>query len=165
MNRTLHVRSDSGNGFIPDRKRRIQAVLSKTTEYALRAVATIARAGGKEPVLARDIAVEGEIPTKYLSKILRDLVRAGVLDSTRGIGGGFRLRRPAETLKLIDVVAPFEDVLAARRCPFGNDECSGDDPCTMHEQWRPVAEAFRTLMEKTTVADIIRKEEPVGNPT
>ena len=139
-------------------------MLSKTTEYALRAVAMIARAGGKEPVLAKDIAIEGDIPTKYLSKVLRDLVRAGVLYSSRGIGGGFRLRRRAETLKLIDVVRPFEDVLAARRCPFGKAKCSDEDPCTMHEQWRPVAEAFRTLMERTTVADIIQQEEPVANP-
>ena len=139
-------------------------MLSKTTEYALRAVATIARAGGRKPVLARDIAIDGDIPTKYLSKILRDLVRAGGLHSSRGIGGGFRLRRRAETLKLSEVVDPFEDVLAARRCPFGKNKCSDEDPCTMHEKWRPVAEAFRILMEQTTVADIIQFHEPVADP-
>jgi Rrf2 family protein len=135
-------------------------MLSKTAEYALQAVAAIARAEGKESVLAKDIADRGNIPTKYLSKVLRDLVRAGILHSTRGIGGGFRLRRRPETLKLAEVLRPFEDVQAARRCPMGKAKCLDDDPCTMHEQWRPVAEAFRTLMEQTTIADIIREQVP-----
>src|SRR5262245_2515009 len=113
-------------------------MLSKTTEYALRAVTVIARADGEAPVLAKDIAGEVHIPEKYLSKVLRDLVRTGILSSTRGIGGGFKLRRDPAAIKLIEVIRPFEDVLAARRCPFGNARCSDDRPCAIHEQWKPV---------------------------
>jgi Rrf2 family protein len=113
------------------------------------------------PVLAREIATLGKIPGKYLSKVMRDLVHAGVFSSTRGIGGGFRLRRRAETIKLADVIRPFDDVLAARRCPFGNSKCSDDSPCSMHEQWKPVSEAVRNLLEKTTVADIVKKDAPI----
>jgi Rrf2 family protein len=136
-------------------------MLSKTAEYALRAVATVARVKEDRPVLAREIATLGKIPGKYLSKVMRDLVHAGVFTSTRGIGGGFRLRRKAETIKLADVIRPFDDVLAARRCPFGNTKCSDDNPCSMHDQWKPVSDAVRYLLEKTTVADIIRKDVPI----
>jgi Rrf2 family iron-sulfur cluster assembly transcriptional regulator len=90
---------------------------------------------------------------------MRDLVHAGVLSSTRGIGGGFRLKRKPETIKLVDVIRPFDDVQASRRCPFGNARCSDENPCSMHDQWRPVAEAYRVLLEQTTIADIIRKEK------
>ena len=131
-------------------------MFSKTAEYALRAVAAIARVDDDRPVLAKEIANEGQIPSKYLSKVLRDLVKAGILSSSRGIGGGFRLRRRAETLKLLDVVRPFDDIVASKRCPFGNARCSDDRPCTMHEQWKPVKQAFETLLEDTTVSEIIR---------
>lgn len=131
-------------------------MLSKTAEYALRAVATIARVKEDRPVLAKEIAGHADIPNKYLSKVMRDLVHAGVLTSTRGIGGGFRLRRRAESIKLADIVRPFDDIVASRRCPFGNARCSDENPCSMHEQWRPVSEAFRNLLERTTVADIIK---------
>jgi Rrf2 family protein len=136
-------------------------VFSKTAEYALRAVAVIARVQNERPVLAKEIAGQAGIPKKYLSKVLGDLVHSGVLSSTRGIGGGFRLRRRAETLRLIEVIRPFEDVLAPRRCPFGNARCSDDAPCSMHAQWKPVTQAFRHFLEKTTVADIVR---PLGPP-
>jgi Rrf2 family protein len=131
-------------------------VFNKTSEYALRAVAAIAQGSGDRPVLAKDIAKGGDIPAKYLSKVLGDLVRAGVLSSTRGIGGGFRLRQPPENVPLIEVVRPFEDVLASRRCPFGNPRCSDASPCPIHEQWKPVSEAYRSFLEQTTVADILR---------
>lgn len=133
-------------------------MFSKTGEYALRAVAAIARVREDRPVLAKEISKEGDIPSKYLSKVLRDLVRAGILSSSRGIGGGFRLRRKPETLRLIEVIRPFEDVLASRRCPFGNARCSDERPCSMHEQWKPVKEAFEHLLERTTVSEIIHNQ-------
>jgi Rrf2 family protein len=104
--------------------------------------------------LAKEISKNGHIPSKYLSKVLRDLVHAGVLTSTRGIGGGFRLRRKPDKLKLLDVVRPFDDVPSRSRCPLGHNRCADDTPCPMHQQWKPVKESFRTLLETTTVADI-----------
>jgi DNA-binding IscR family transcriptional regulator len=57
------------------------------------------------------------------------------------------------------VIRPFEDILATRRCPFGNPRCSDERPCSMHERWKPVKEAFRELLENTTVADIIQESD------
>ena len=67
-------------------------MLSQTCEYALRAITYIAQNEVDGSVLAREIASATSVPLKYLQKILRDLVRAGMLTSVRGIGGGFRLR-------------------------------------------------------------------------
>lgn len=138
-------------------------MLSKTAEYALRAVVAIARADEERPVLAREISSKGHIPNKYLSKVLRDLVHAGVLSSTRGIGGGFRLRRRANKLKLIDVIKPFDDVPARSRCPLGHPKCTDEAPCAMHDQWRPVKEAFRSLLEDTTIAQLVDKQRELDS--
>lgn len=136
-------------------------MFSKTAEYALRAVVAIARVEEDRPVLAKEISSNGHIPAKYLSKVLRDLVHAGVLSSTRGIGGGFRLRRRVNKLKLIDVIRPFDDVPARSRCPLGHPKCSDDTPCAMHHQWRPVKDAFRALLEETTIAEVVAKDHEI----
>lgn len=130
-------------------------MFSRTAEYALRAVVAIASGEDDRPVLAEQIARKSGIPRRYLSKILRDLVHAGILTSARGIGGGFRLRRRPDRLKIIEVIRPFEDMLAARRCPFGNPRCSDDKPCSIHHRWKPVKQAFEQLIEETTIADVI----------
>lgn len=137
-------------------------MLSKTAEYALRAVVAIATVQEDRPVLAREISAKGHIPNKYLSKVLRDLVHAGVLSSTRGIGGGFRLRKRAAKLKLMDVVKPFDDIPARSRCPLGHPKCSDEAPCAMHDQWRPVKDAFRTLLDDTTIAQLVEKDHELN---
>lgn len=138
-------------------------MLSKTAEYALRAVVAIARVDEDRPVLAREISSKGHIPNKYLSKVLRDLVHAGVLSSTRGIGGGFRLRRRASKIKLVDIVKPFDDIPARSRCPLGHPKCSDETPCAIHHRWRPVKEAFRSMLEGTSVAQIVESEQSLDD--
>lgn len=129
-------------------------MLSKTAQYALRALTHIANHPGDQPVLARDIASQTGVPLQYLSQILREAVRTGLLESTRGIGGGFRLARPASKIRLIDILGPFDDVIGCSQCPFGQPRCSDHHPCGFHEFWKPVAAAYRQLLENTTLAEL-----------
>jgi Rrf2 family protein len=78
-------------------------MLSTTTQYALRALSHLARQSG-DAVLGRDLAESVEIPANYLSKVLVTLRNAGLVVTTRGSGGGYRLRKPAHEIHLIDVV-------------------------------------------------------------
>ncbi|QDV89512.1 HTH-type transcriptional regulator IscR [Phycisphaerae bacterium RAS2] len=129
-------------------------MLSMTAQYALRAFVFIAKHGAEHPVLAKDIAARTGVPLHYLSRILRDAVRAGLLDSARGVGGGFRLTRPAHRIKLMDVLSAFDDVLDRSRCPFGQPRCNDQMPCGFHEFWKPISVAYRTMLEKTTLGEI-----------
>ena len=92
-------------------------MLSITSQYALRALSHIARQSG-ETVLGRDLAHSVEIPANYLSKVLLTLRNAGLVDTTRGSGGGYRLRRSAADIRLIDVVELFEDVSRSKPSCF-----------------------------------------------
>lgn len=129
-------------------------MLSKTAQYALRAMVYIARQKPGHSVLSREIAARTKVPAQYLSRILLTAVRDGLLESTRGIGGGFRLARSGARIRLIDVLAPFDDVLAKSRCPFGQSRCSDDRPCGFHEHWKPIATAYRSMLENTTLDDV-----------
>ena len=132
-------------------------MLSMTAQYALRAFVFIAAHGDENPVLAKEIAAHTGVPLHYLSRILRDAVRAGLLDSARGVGGGFRLLKPADRIKLVDVLSPFDDVLDRSRCPFGQPRCNDQNPCGFHEYWKPISTAYRNMLEETTLAEIDEK--------
>lgn len=137
-------------------------MISQTAQYALRAMVAIASEEG--PVLARQIAKSTSIPKPYLSTVLRLAVRAGILQSSRGRGGGFVLARPAGRLTLFDIVAAFDDVGQGPRCPFGMPQCTDAQACPMHEVWKPVSQGFRNMLMKTPLSDLIvtRKGSPRG---
>lgn len=129
-------------------------MFSQTGEYALRAAGYVAQHGGDGPVLAKNISEHMQVPLKYLQKVLRVLVRSKVLTSTRGIGGGFRLVKPASKVSVADVIDAFEDIPALMKCPFGRTQCGGKKPCPLHTRWEKVAGACSDFLENTTLADI-----------
>ncbi|RJP32915.1 MAG: Rrf2 family transcriptional regulator [Phycisphaerales bacterium] len=132
-------------------------VLSLTSEYAMRAVVYLARCPDEGPLPGRRIAAALNIPPKYLSTLLRELVRCGVLEASPGKSGGFQLARPAEEVRLHEVVAPFEAVAVARKpCPFGNATCSDEHPCDGHRRWKRVTDELRRFLDETTVQDLAR---------
>ncbi len=149
-------------------------MLSQTTEYALRALVHLAGAGVATPPEARssdppsdavpsvtlqaeEIAEALDVPRNYLSKILHTLSREGILNSTRGPRGGFRLAAPAAELPLSRIVQVFEPHLLAdeQRCLLGQSVCSDDDPCPAHDHWKGVSRAVRAFFSATTLEDLV----------
>lgn len=130
-------------------------VLSQTAEYALRTVLHLA-ARPQESGLARvgELASTLGIPQNYLSKTLHLLAREGILTSTRGKHGGFRLARPADRITLLEVVGPFDRMEQRRQCLLGRPTCSDVTPCAAHERWRDTAEKVSSFFRETTVADL-----------
>ena len=128
--------------------------LSQTAEYALRAAAWLAinSPGGSVP--ARDLSEGSGIPPHYLSKILRRLVLAGLLESQKGHGGGFVLARPPSEIRFQDVLAAVDAYPAPDRCAFGWGACNPDDPCPLHESWSRLSGSFRDWAASTSLADV-----------
>ncbi len=131
-------------------------MLSLTSHYALRAMVHLAKHSEEWPITGAVIAEEAGIPAKYLSKILGDLVRAGILESTRGKSGGFRMTLSPKKTMLVDVLAPFEQ-LDRRRCPFENLACDSEDTCLAHDRWMKVVDARSRFLEHTSVYDVALK--------
>ena len=129
-------------------------MLSKTSEYAICAMVHIAQQGPEEPVLVKDIAAQTGVPANYASKILRDLARRGVLTSSRGVGGGFRLAMPAAKIIIRDIVSPFENALRQEHCPFGLEVCTEETPCRGHDYYKHVKRAYDKFLDFTTLYDV-----------
>ena len=129
--------------------------LSSSATHALRAAAWLAAHDDGQAVLGRDLARALDIPTGYLSKVLGTLARSGVLSAARGAKGGYRLARPARRIRLLEVVAPFEGKRVRVACLLRpGQSCRDSGACTAHESWGRVNEAYRSFLERTTVADL-----------
>jgi len=135
-------------------------MFSQTAIYALRAIVYIAQQEHERPVGAKEIADVGEIPPNYLSKILRELVRDGLLDSARGVGGGFRMANPPDQIFVRDIIQPFEDLSRRGRCLWGYPDCTRRNPCPFDAKWRPLVEALDDFIENTIFADIVPESYP-----
>jgi len=93
-------------------------MLPKTAEYALRAVACLA--GEPDELLAADpISERTKVPRRYLHKVLQDLVRAGIVHSQPGPGGGYTLSLPADDLSILTIVNAVSPLERIRQCPLG----------------------------------------------
>ncbi len=129
-------------------------MLSTTSQYALRALVRLAREPEGASVLGRDLARDCEIPANYLSKVLLQLKNASVVSTARGSGGGYKLERRAEHIRLLDVVDIFDPRRTRQACLLGQGECSDQDACTAHHGWKHVRKAYLDFLESNSLADI-----------
>src|SRR5262245_27093255 len=134
-------------------------VLSKTGLHAVRAMVALARL--PEGAYAGAVRVAREIgaPPNYLGKLLKALAEEGLVESQKGLGGGFRLRRDPKAISLLDIVEPIEHVSRWSGCLLGWPECSEADPCAVHHRWKAVRTAYLHLLERTTIAELVAKGE------
>lgn len=136
-------------------------MFSTTTRYALKALVHLAREPAGTSILGHDLARRTGIPSHYLSKIMLALRNAGLVDSTRGLGGGYRLSKPADQIVLEEAVQLFQPgaselgcILAERR------ECSDRTPCSAHAAWKNLRSAYIDFLDSTTIGDIAVPREP-----
>jgi Rrf2 family protein len=145
-------------------------IYSKPCEYAIRAMAYLARAGGpsrhglrERSARAKQIARAENLPAPVLGKVLQELVRKGLLESRRGPGGGFRLARRAELITLRDVVAAVDGLDGFLECAVGLERCADDAPCPLHDGWKALRAQMMLYLEGITVAQmaeaVARKRE------
>ncbi|HZW10650.1 MAG TPA: Rrf2 family transcriptional regulator [Phycisphaerales bacterium] len=128
-------------------------MLSRTTEYALRAVVFLARGEGDNTTAQRIAEVTG-VPDGYMSKVLNTLARAGVVISQRGPTGGFTLASPAGRLTMLDVVEAVEPLPRIKTCPLALAEHAGA-LCPLHSVLASLVDEAARRLAETTIADLI----------
>lgn len=135
-------------------------MLSTTCEYALRALTRLACQPPDRAVLGRDLAASAGIPANYLSKIMLALRNAGLVITTRGTGGGYRLSKPAVQIRLMEIAELFDGAKARPACLLDSGkECSDADACSAHTAWRDVRASYIRFLESTTLASISQLPE------
>jgi Rrf2 family transcriptional regulator, iron-sulfur cluster assembly transcription factor len=134
-------------------------VLSKTGLHAVRAMVALARLGDGAYAGAARIAQEIGAPQNYLGKLLQTLAGEGLVESQKGLGGGFRLARKPKDISLLDIAEPIEHISRWSGCILGWPECSEIDPCAIHTRWKTVRNSYLQMLKRTTIAELVAKGE------
>lgn len=130
-------------------------MLSRTAEYAVRAVIVLARSYGVRVVSAEEIAATLGAPHNYLSKTLNALTRRGVLTSVRGPGGGFALAIPPDVLTVAEIVEVFADAHATGAlCLLRDSPCDPANPCSAHVRWNEITRIAREPLLRTPISEL-----------
>jgi Rrf2 family protein len=129
-------------------------MLTRSAEYAVRALSLLALREGDGSLHSAEIATELGLPPQFLTKILRRLTSTDLVVSQRGRTGGFRLNRSADEIPLLAVVRPFQDGLAGVECLLGRADCTDPESCPLHEPWAEIRRSFHDLLADTTLADV-----------
>jgi Rrf2 family protein len=140
--------------------------LSKRGEYGLRAMIALAVLQPEhEVVQSKQIAAREQIPAKYLEQILLVLKNAGLLNSKMGVGGGYYLARPPETITLGEIARVLDGPLAPIRCvsqmayePCG---CPDEETCGLRLVMLDVRNAIANILDNTSLADVTGRIDAV----
>jgi Rrf2 family protein len=131
-------------------------IFSKTTEYALRVLAYMA-SNNKGLYTAKYLHEQLNIPYKYLTKLMTDLVKSGCLKSTQGREGGFSIIKDPSKFSLADIIEAVEGYDGFSGCILGLPDCSDENPCAMHYVWEKNRNSFINTLETTTLAELVKQ--------
>jgi Rrf2 family protein len=134
-------------------------MLSKTSEYALRAVVLLARERGKAGS-ADHLAEVTKVPRRYLHKVLQDLVKHGLVKSQSGPGGGYSLARQAEEITILDVVNAVAPLERIRECPLGLK--SHTSLCPLHKELDKTYAATEAALGRVKIAQLLRSSSSIS---
>lgn len=137
---------------------RTMFALSQTTSYALLALSCLARHEGAWHLVGTISGCIGVAPP-YLAKVLHRLARPGLIETKRGYKGGYRLARPAATIRLLDVIRAVDDQRVEDQCMLGMSQCSDERACPVHGFWKDTRRQIRAQLEEITLADLSRFED------
>jgi Rrf2 family protein len=143
--------------------------LSKRTQYGLKAMVALGRRSQEGPVLIGTLAREESIPIKFLEGILLDLKTRGLLSSRLGRKGGYQLSRPPSKITIGSIIRLLEGPLAPLPCASETafqpcEECPDVDHCATRIIMRRVRDAISGVLDRTTLADVIRAADRRNGP-
>lgn len=127
--------------------------LSRLTDYAAVILAQIAR-HPEQSHAAAELAETIQLPHPTVSKTLKMLVKAGLLESRRGAQGGYSLARPAYRITAIDIITAIEGPVAMTECSHAEGDCTLLATCGVSDNWQRVSLAVRTLLDSVTLAHL-----------
>lgn len=134
-------------------------IITRATEYAVRAILHMAKQPPGEVVYKRDICADQDVTPAFLTKILQPLIKSGIVASQRGVGGGFYLAKDPAEITLFDIISSQEGPLYLNQCLIEDDACERQTACPVHGVWKEIRKDFTTILKQHTFAELLRREE------
>jgi Rrf2 family protein len=141
-----------------------RVMISKSTEYALRAMVCVARS--ERRINVGEIAELTQVPSRYLAKVMQGLARAGLVTSMRGRTGGFVLAKAPAELTILEIVNAVDPIERICKCPLDLPEHE-DQLCALHRRVDDALAHVEGAFERSTLGDVLADpgpQWPLGNP-
>lgn len=139
--------------------------LTTKARYAVMALTDLAFLSDQDPVTLGSISQRQNLPLPYLEQLFAKLKKAGLVQSMRGVGGGYRLAKPAEDVYIYDIVSAVDRPLKATRCSHSDGNGKGcmsfGSRCATHHLWEALDQTVQGFFKRVTLADV--KEKRVGH--
>jgi Rrf2 family iron-sulfur cluster assembly transcriptional regulator len=132
--------------------------LTTKGRYAVTAMLDLALHFSDGPITLADISKRQGISLSYLEQLFSRLRKKGLVVSTRGPGGGYKLSREAGEIVVADVITAIDEKVDATRCG-GLANCQDDHPCLTHELWSDLSQRIYDFLSGITLADLVERRE------
>jgi Rrf2 family iron-sulfur cluster assembly transcriptional regulator len=129
--------------------------LNTKGRYAVMAMADLAKHGGDTSVPLSAIAERQRLSLDYLEQIFLKLRRSGLVESTRGRLGGYRLGRPAADISVAAVMSAVEEDTRMTRCTGSETGCLGHERCLTHDLWTALGDQIETFLNGVSLQDVL----------
>lgn len=132
--------------------------VSKLTDYATVVMTVLAEAQAASPAVlsAQDLAERAHLEVPTASKLLKQLAQAQLVESFRGVNGGYRLARARERISLADIVIAMEGPFGMTECSAHAGSCGHEPHCGVRGNWRRVSDVIENSLRQMTLADMCR---------
>lgn len=129
--------------------------VSKLTDYAT-VVMTCLAAAGDEVLSAQQLAERARLELPTVSKLLKQLAQAGLVDSYRGVNGGYRLSREPQAITVAEIVTAMEGPIGMTECSVHAGQCGHESHCGVRVNWQRISQAISAALESVTLADMVK---------
>lgn len=140
--------------------------LSTKGRYGLRAFIDLAVYGEEEPVSLTSIAARQEISPNYLEQLMAKLKKAGLIESIRGVNGGYRLARPADEISVGDVLRALEGDLTPVECAAidsGKEKhCTGSGSCVSRIVWKRINDSINQTVDSIFIGELVKESKTLN---
>ena len=130
--------------------------ISTRGRYGLRILIDLANQDNSKPRLIRDISQAQQISEKYISRLVIDLRRAGLIRSVRGVNGGFHLAKKPEDITLLEVIEVMEGPVSVVECVNTTQKCNRNSRCGVRAIWKTLNDNIRCIMQEITLDEILK---------
>lgn len=133
--------------------------ITKQTDYGIVLLTQMALVPQRQ-FNAPELAAEASLPLPMVSKILKQLVREGLLTSHRGVKGGYSLARPSDEISVAELIAALEGPIALTECISVEGDCSHEPICKVRSNWQRINGAVRSALEGISLSEMARPFAP-----
>ena len=131
-------------------------IIRRNTDYALRLMVNLATRFNDGLISSRNLSKEEDVSYQLSCKLLQKLNMAGLVQSTKGVNGGFLLSKPPSEINLLDTIEAIQGPLVINRCLLNKDACSRQESCPITSQLKGMQDYLTGSLNSITLADLVK---------